>query len=1752
MSTELLSIYSDNVFNTSPGATSINEINLKAELNPDFHIDLLTIFNNIDVDESLMFMQIYGDMGYPIFKIYREILNDNNMVWITKWCKASTAIGKIDVGDDTQFEKLIVKIRLPDNEGKYPTLFTSDMTYFTMELHPAKALLFIRFYIRNEANVSIESLKEIIDYANKFLERCSELNIYTIPLEYLQGGSTQTTKMLKLFTDGDPDDTTINFFQAINFINISIQQYWDVLGANIPRSYETMHKLLSWFTNHVRDNDQSFNIILASNKIVENHIHLIYRFNDEYMKKNEETICKLIIRYIKKAKMSYSAFIDMINGSPILRRLDQLYPSLFTTVKKFWQEFMTKTTIVMNNYIEESVISDLIQHITYLFGINIIIGLNNINVLGILNVGLMYMIQNALAIMLTEFITNPNASNEEYIQTVENQVVTDDYSLFNVDDIDINFDDIDLNVDFDFDEQDEKLFNNPDKIPDNELPAPVFTANDSSEFKYEIDEHAFDVYEGYHGDDKEELAEIKKFFLNYEREIMANEMATLTKKGKPKIHNALTRLQKFDQLIGLSKNYASDCQSDKKPIILTLDEYKKLEDKLNNNTNAKLTPFGEYVSFIVRNAEKFDNPYYYYICCMIYDFHSRSLINPYCAYVKMGTQLESVYYIPFSTANDLFVTEKWHPKGDNYINRYDETKIVKRGDSLFYPDPSNNDELVEMIRIFPNVSRFHCIDFNASKNYVALPYKFIPDIVKKINLPCCFSKTQVIPNTVSNYNNSLHANNETYRDYPNMISLYDYVNMVQRNEIIYDGVNRTIQLPRELNILFNNNATYADKVIKDEWCRRAVFQGYFINLFDFFITDNIENGSPNYTVINHSSNDRMPLYKRPRVVLLQYLIKSLVDEKEAEEGKVVFQTLKNGLIRYMFKTKEEFIKYCIDNYMKLNEDLLWEWISATFKVNIFIIEKVKKTSKEAEQYRFVFPQGYDINKLYQYDMSMFVYKYINSKSEVIYDLIDKVVTTQKTKQVNIDKFNPFIPTSYAFVQTIKKLLEDTNTEIFFDPNVKSYIPTAVEFVKNINQNVLPIVGQTRTVNLEYTDCVIFRTPKGENAILPVYPITLLPDDIPVYTNLKLPLYSRSQLNELINVVNDNQDTGEVWYYPRAVITDQTEMISLGFIFDKNIHIYYKPIHYRTNITPDRIGDPTLELVKQFFKSNNSIVSLNSRTSIDDDRDSYISRKDLVKSLIFSVEYMLSTKISPEWREELSKYFNLDVNKEWDQLGKLLYNFVSKFIDKFTIVDDSREYEINTSRVNMSNIISTKDKNLITSIKGSNIQNCYAIDDESSCNEVTICKWDENMCKACFNNAELKNNVINYIVNELLSSFNSMRYKIMYGSSFSTEPKVLQNYHPESQYVVNSANSGNAINTLNNLIRGDELSSLAENMKMVYILTHNFNDIQKMQVDAILTSLRNEIDPSVLFKVESPCLSNIYYVKMQNDKNDLWFTMLLSTTGRSGICTVPAFRKALADLIISNKYIRSNGKYIYNGFLLTRYYEQYLYHLKNENNKPKKRRRRFEKVKEEPVEIEPPVETIYEKMFTKGKYGTMFENMIDVFLSNEYTPTLLDLAALMLAPWNDYHIVILTQTGDMYVDDHGLLEKSYIFEEWNTFKQGNSIQWMIHDVIPPNTPESEISDATVFKNRKDYLVFVEYTFDTTTVYKQLIKYDPETEGETFVFTSDDIDCIRENSYNSTRSNPIQVGNIPYNVWYWGVRDVGRPTALVHDQLRELEY
>ena len=558
--------------------------------------------------------------------------------------------------------------------------------------------------------------------------------------------------------------------------------------------------------------------------------------------------------------------------------------------------------------------------------------------------------------------------------------------------------------------------------------------------------------------------------------------------------------------------------------------------------------------------------------------------------------------------------------------------------------------------------------------------------------------------------------------------------------------------------------------------------------------------------------------------------------------------------------------------------------------------------------------------------------------------------------------------------------------------------------------------------------------------MPVYPITLLPNSIPVVDNIKFPSYTRKTILNIIEEINKHQNTGFDWYYPRAVITNNNSMV--GYIFDKNIHMYFRPIQYKNGITVDSIKDPTIQIVKQFFISNNSITAFENRSPADEERETYIKNKNLIKSIIFSIEYMLNKAIDMSNAQELVKLFSIDSNKHWNELGNTLYEFVEHFVNKYTILDPNKRYNINVSNMDVSNIITNKEDNLVTTFKGSNIANCYPSNNATDCNKISICKWNnrKNICMVCMNSQEIKNSVINYIVNELMSSFNTIRYKIMYGTSFSTEPKIIQNYQPEKQFVVNASNPSGAIDTLNNIIRGEQISKLAENMKIVYMLTNNFNDIQKDQISIILRSLTNEINPEVLFSIKLPCIDNVYMVNMYNNSNDFWFTTMFQTAQRSGIATIPKFRQELSDILVKNKYIRAekSGEYIYFSRMMSKFFEVYMQHLRkpfvNDNN-----------------------------------YSTVFDHVIDIFRSKSYLPSYLDFAALMMAPWNDYNIAIIHVDAtfeEFSKRTYNITELPFDIYDYNS-NDLTLLKHMKYKSLPRNTTEDNISDAKFYKHRTKY-------------------------------------------------------------------------------------
>ena len=93
-------------------------------------------------------------------------------------------------------------------------------------------------------------------------------------------------------------------------------------------------------------------------------------------------------------------------------------------------------------------------------------------------------------------------------------------------------------------------------------------------------------------------------------------------------------------------------------------------------------------------------------------------------------------------------------------------------------------------------------------------------------------------------------------------------------------------------------------------------------------------------------------------------------------------------------------------------------------------------------------------------------------------------------------------------------------------------------------------------------------------------------------------------------------------------------------------------------------------------------------------------------------------------------------------------------------------------------------------------------------------------------------------------------------------------------------------------------------------------------------------------------------------------------------------------------------------------------------------------------------------------------------------------------------------------------------------------------LPENTSEDSISDMAFYKNRVNYIVYVEITFDNgAVIYKQLVKYDPSIQLQSFEFTPQDIRCLEQHQqqaidYSRQTPNWQLYGNIPLQIWYIG--------------------
>lgn len=1567
-----------NLFNRT-NSVAFNEVHVRRKLNKYYNIDLLTIFNNTTLNDTRIFMQLGTANEYPITKIASDILIDENMHWLNSWCHASDNTHRLEIADDTSFSKLLIKVKIGDSN------LLRKCMYYTIELASDTTLTF-RIYARNSANITEAMFPEFIKQLNTFIDFCNSMNIFMLPadlsLEQLPD------KYLDIFD-------LQSFRDSVVYINLSIQDYWTVIteGTNnvnpIPRSLRTMSQLTGYLSAYARDIVKQYNILYAPG-VIKNHYLLIYLYRQETIMNNWDQTIAFLQRLLRKAHVGFQEYQHMFTTIQPLRIIRERYPNLFAEVDKKWAR-QTYAEMIMPK-------EEFVQNAVNLFGFTIYIMMNNITVLGITNIESVYTIETALQYILQAFVRMTPEEREQYEQVAPpaNNIATVAQTIDAVNDFhaEVPDDNFDLN-DIDFN----------DLFAESDIPVEIAggaqgegtaathsplndpnNANNATDalYDYTLSHEPFDIIPGWENDDglsPTRLREIKQSFYDYELEVMENDMDPT---GGMKGQTAIAHLKKFVPEIQQDLRYTSSCQSDKKPILITIDEYRAYKRMLYSVK--RLTPFAEYLQTVIDNAMEWHNPYLRYICCIVYDFHTRQILNPYCLYMDMDSrdkEKSGIYYIPFATANDLELRHQWIPWGEEHMNRYKDFNIYRdQSGNMYITDPVTR-QYIRMIKVYPDVSRFHCVNINSSKNFAALPYKFAPNIIVKTNLPCCFSKQQVVPSNPSNYNTVLKEGHDFYR----FENLTKYSDVLDRTN--FDGVNRVICLPEVLNILFNNMTTCADTYVQNIWARRTVYQGYFISLFDFILTDlRLADGRMNGIIRGHTANPYMAIYLQPIYPFQHFMEHYLTDEQ--------FANMRNGLIRQTFETKQAFFQYCRDHYWQLDETMLWEAVSELLDTNIFILERLS-----ADEYDIVYPQGYDINNLYKHARSMFVYKYKNHNQETIYDLIDKADTmTDHTTVVHINGFKPFLATSQSFVQDILNTLRASH--VGFTPSIQvndmdHYVPTALEF-KNFVQDV-PIVGQMCSRGMEYTTFVIVSIPQIGKIAIPVLPITLLTDVAKV--NESLPLPSKTVVDQALIYIRERSSPS--FYQPVGYIqNNQANQQIIGYQFTEGIQMFFQPID-RTNSKIDLSNSPEIQLLTLYYT-----ISPNMDDRVYDvERQKHTRRKIVIQSLVHSIESLLISHTSQEWIQYLRDLFTRPI--EYKELGKLLYNYVEKYVDAFSMTDPRVQYRANTSKLMQTNIL-TDDKSNIR-YRGNALINCYNNITEHSCAQHSICRWDTDKgCVACFRTAALKHNVVNYIANELLSSFDTLRYRILYNVDIAMNMRGVRNDYPDKQVVINAQDADHTIDIINRIIQGEELSEFSDKLNIAMTLTSNFNDVQKRVITTLLQSLRNQVRPDILYPIIIANQVFAWIVNM-NTYLDFWFTAMIWTARETDIVQIDKYRKALSNFL-----------------------------------------------------TDAIVPWVHDKM--NGSITSLFD-LIDWFLSADYMPSYLDFHAIANASWNPYNVMVIqtnwTESKILTnVDTYDLI----IFPKHNARNPSKTLLFLEHNgtfksvltTNNPSDPESRGNEA----------------------------------------------------------------------------------------------
>lgn len=1400
----------DSIMNDNQLNFVINELHVRMQLCEGYTIDLLAIFNNMVMNEYYFFAQLYTKNDYPVAKIYRDIATESNMRWIISWLRASDNQHKIDVADDTTFTKLLVKVKSDDDRR------IANSVYATIELFP-DATIYYRLYARTLSNITSNDFDNFVNQLNVFIKMIFDWNIFLLPTNLY---TTVPQKKLKTF------DHRL-FMDHIVYMNIIIPDHWRTLTGKMCTN-DTLMQLHNVLISNASYLVNTYHF-LTTRTLYQKHILGIFLHDINKVNEHHEEYVLSIMRILRKAKISYDRWRQLLSNEPLMY-LVNAYRNIFNGVNTVWSKRSYQTQVLSDDIVVQSVVN--------LFGTTVNIMVNNITMLGVTSVMSSRAMTRTITNILYAFLEQRLTGNQKYVPP-QNAAVKAEIQ----------------NIDIDFD----ALMDAIDKDPD----IPIVVQNEQSgptdediQNYTELTKDAFQVknayiHSAYYSDSAyADLVSLKNHMFYYEEEQMDKD--TTDRQA------ALAHLKEFIPAITGNRKYAQECQSDKKPVFLTIDEYleyRNIVDTAVENArsrNSSLTPFGNYLKTVIDNALEWnsDMHMFRFICCMAFDFYTRKILNPYCLYMDMGDgkQLQAVYYINFKSADDLVYTGRWVPCIDKPEGRYSTSRIVDYEGNKWFLDDDNT--YVLMTRVYPNVTRFHCVDFNSSKNYTELPYKFTPDIVQATGMPCCFSKELKSPVSAANYNSILASSHNVYRS-----SITAFSDTLTPS--MFDEVNRLIELPTTLNILFNNTTTsYKGKMPSNLYVRRVVFNGSFVSLFDFIFLVNTRSPTP----IHHSRNYSMITNKRGDKTMYHAVYWFL------KAFPTVYETLRNGLIRHVYPTIDDYLTHIYYHYWNLTEDDLWDVVSTLFDINIFIIEQVDDT------YRFKYPEGYSVDKLFGHLNSMFVYKYKNKRDEVVYDLIDHITEDHRrnsTVMVNTDVFDAIMlgnqntHTVTPFVQEIIDMIRSTEisrtVETAPAPTAQEVIDLVGDRITILEQYVTNDMPDGDYGVLQYTKALLLAV-SGKSYILPVTPLSYIPAIEAMNSSGSMKLPSKADADFIMQYINTL--AGKPLYEPSGyIVMNSDPNVIIGYTFSNNVNFLFEKV-VRAAIEPDNID---YRLATLFFEPG---------SSYDDDNviENFIVRQSNAQSYVLSMESML-IKYKTDTLEQLlrrTEYNNQDNRK---QIAKEIINIGHDHyeVDDTVTLDHSIGRPDSMLSVDVSNILNDVQDVYSASIRSENMAvDCHSITDEDSCNTKNICVWKKNRCNMC-GSMKLFKYVLQIILDDIMNPFGTLRWRILFNVSRRLEDRVITNADPNSQIVINVSNSDRAIHMLDHYIKTAQ-SQIADNVRIASLLTNNYTDMQLRVVDRRLQNLKNRINPMNLYYVSLNGVIDSYVIHF--DPYDFWYAAMI--------------------------------------------------------------------------------------------------------------------------------------------------------------------------------------------------------------------------------------------------------------------------------------